>query len=96
MVFILFCIQPPEEAWATPPVPNPRSKADGGAGHPHISSQASAAISGAADEPLCMWLGNAALGLMLYGMSQIAVGRDCNQLGETVETLRVCNLLWYP
>lgn len=46
-----------------------------------VPPQASAAISGAAAaEPLL-------LGVMWHGMSQIAVGEDCHQLGETVETL---------
>lgn len=57
MVFIPSCFQPPEKAWTTPLVPNPRSEADGRAGHPPVPSlpRPLAAISGAADEPLCMW-----------------------------------------
>lgn len=87
MVFILSCIQPPEEARTTPTVPNPRSEADGGAGHPPVQSLPRPRLLFQVLLMSHSACGYAALGLMWYGMSQIAVGGDCNQLGETVETI---------
>lgn len=89
MVFILSCIQPPEEAQTAPLFPNSRSEADGGAGHPPVSSLPRPPLLFQVLLISHSTCGNAALGLMWYSMSQIAAGGDCNQLGETVETLRV-------
>lgn len=87
------CIQPLGEAWATPLFPNPTCEADGGAGHPPVPSLPRPQLLFQVLLMSHSACGNAALGLMWYGLSQIAVGEDCNQLGETVETLRVCSLL---
>lgn len=87
MVFIMSCIQPPEEVQTTPPVPNPRSEADGGARHPPILSFPRLQLLFQVLLMSHYACGCSARGLMWYGMSQIAVGGNCNQLGETVETL---------